>query len=157
MIFEYGLGCRRNWTLSYGVLSSRRLLDTQTLKNHLPGQPNLFVKKFWNVNLKNIVEFCYHNIIPMTLYKNSMAYFNKFIHVYVWNLSILWSGLVPFDKIDAQQFYNCQFWAPSSQSWLRPWTLFWSPTAQRRKRIFILSVSHGVSRKWVTWGHPPHM
>ena len=31
--------------------------------------------------------------IPMTLYKNIMPYFNKEIHIYGCNLSILWSFL----------------------------------------------------------------
>ena len=54
-----------------------------------------------NLNLKLIIEFFHLLIIPMTLFYDIMPYFDEFIHVYVWNMSIL--------DLDAQNFYNCQF------------------------------------------------
>ena len=41
----------------------------------------------------------------MTLYKDIMPYFDKYKHVYGWNLSILWSRL----NLDTLKFYNGQF------------------------------------------------
>ena len=35
-----------------------------------------------HVNLKHIIEFFHLHIIPMTLYKDIMPYFDEFIHVY---------------------------------------------------------------------------
>ena len=57
------------------VLASRLswlLLDTQTLKIHPSGHPNLFMRNF---------SKCHLHIIPMTLDKDIMPYFNKFIHI----------------------------------------------------------------------------
>ena len=42
----------------------------------------------WNFYLKHIIEFFIIRIIPMTLYKDTMPYLDRFIHVYGWNLSI---------------------------------------------------------------------
>ena len=43
-----------------------------------------------NLNLKLIIEFFYLNyIIPMTLFNGIMPYFDKFIHVYGLDMSIL--------------------------------------------------------------------
>ena len=41
-----------------------------------------------NLNLKLIIEF-----FPMTLFNDIIPYFDEFIHVYGWNMSILWSPL----------------------------------------------------------------
>ena len=52
----------------------------------------------------------------MTLFNDIMPYFDEFIHVYGWNMSILWSPL----KIWTPQ--NCttaNFRHPVSKSWLR--------------------------------------
>ena len=35
-----------------------------------------------DVNLKHMIKFFHLHIIPMTLYKGIMSYFDKFIHVY---------------------------------------------------------------------------
>ena len=35
-----------------------------------------------NVNLKHIIELFHYHIIPMTLYKDVMPYFDKYKHVY---------------------------------------------------------------------------
>ena len=64
----------------------------------------------WNVNLKHIIEFSHLLTIPMSMFKNIMPYFDKFILVYGWNLSILWSPLKIWTPL---KFNNCQFWAPS--------------------------------------------
>ena len=42
-----------------------------------------------NPNLKLIIEFSHLLIIPMTLFNGIMPYFDKFIHVYGLNMSIL--------------------------------------------------------------------
>ena len=46
-------------------------LDTETLKKHPSGHPKCFVRN----------EFFHLHIIPMTLYRDIMPYFDKFIHV----------------------------------------------------------------------------
>ena len=46
-----------------------------------------------NLNLKVIIEFSNLLIIPMTLFNDTMPYFDEFIHVYGGNMSILWSPL----------------------------------------------------------------
>ena len=69
-------------------------LDTQTLKKHPSGHPNIFVKNFLKCESQAyIIEFFHLHIIPMTLYKDIMPYFDKFIHVYGWNRSFLWAPL----------------------------------------------------------------
>ena len=78
---------------------------------------------FKNVNLKHIIEFFHLHIIPMTLYKDIMPYFDKFIHVYGWNMSILWS---PSKFWTPQNFAIANFRHPVSKSWLRPCFLFYS-------------------------------
>ena len=79
----------------------------------------LFCEEFsWNDNLRHIIEFFQLHIIPMILYKDIMPYFDKCIHFYGWNLSILWSTL----KIwTAKKFTIASFGHPVSKSWLRPW------------------------------------
>ena len=71
-----------------------------------------------NVNLKHIIEFLHLHIIPMTLYKDIMPYFDTFIHVYGWNLSILWSPLIIWMP---KNYTIANFGHPVSKSWLRPW------------------------------------
>ena len=46
----------------------------------------------------------------------------KFIHVYGWNLSILWS---PFKIWTPKNFTIANFGHPVSKYWLRPWTMLW--------------------------------
>ena len=72
----------------------------------------------WNINLKLIID-CFHlHMIPMNLYKDNMPYFDKFIHVYGWNLSILWST---FKIWMPKNFTIANFRHPVSKFWLRPW------------------------------------
>ena len=72
------------------------------------------------VNLKHIIEFFHHHWIPMTLHKDIMLYFDKYIHVYGWNLSLLWSSLKIWTP---KNFTMANFRHPVSYSWLRPWAL----------------------------------
>ena len=53
----------------------------------------------------------------MTLYKDIMPYLDKFIHVYGWNLSVLWS---PSKIWTPKSFSIANFRHPVSKSWLRP-------------------------------------
>ena len=53
----------------------------------------------------------------MTLYGDIMPYFDKFIHVYGWNVSILWS---PLKIWTPQNLTIANFRHPVSKSWLRP-------------------------------------
>ena len=53
----------------------------------------------------------------MTLYKDIMPYFDKFIHVYGWNMSILWS---PLKFWTPKKFTIAYFRHSVSKSWLRP-------------------------------------
>ena len=43
----------------------------------------------------------------MTFFNDVMTYFDEFIHVYGWNMSIY--IVIPPKSLDAQKFYNCQF------------------------------------------------
>ena len=57
-----------------------------------PQDTHIFCEEFLKkLNLKLIIEFFYFLLIPMTLFNDIMPYFNEFIHVYGWNMSILWS------------------------------------------------------------------
>ena len=68
-----------------------------------------------NPNLKLIIEFFHLLIIPMTLFNDIVPYFDEFIHVYGWNMSILWSHLkIWMPKI----FTTANFRHPVSKSWL---------------------------------------
>ena len=69
-----------------------------------------------NLNLKLIIEFFHLLIIPMTLFNDIMPYFDKFIHVYGWNMSILWSPLKIWTN---KNFTTANFRHPVSKSWLR--------------------------------------
>ena len=55
----------------------------------------------------------------MTLYNDIMPYFDKFIHVYGWNLSVLW---YPSQIWTPKSFSIANFRHPVSKSWLRPWS-----------------------------------
>ena len=69
-----------------------------------------------NLNLKLIIDFFHLLIIPMTLFNGSMPYFDEFIHVYGWNMSILWS---PLKIWTPKNFTTAKFRHPVSKSWLR--------------------------------------
>ena len=69
-----------------------------------------------NLNLKLIIEFFHLLIIPMTLINDITPYFDEFIHVYGWNMSILWS---PFKIWTPKIFTTANFRHPVSKSWLR--------------------------------------
>ena len=69
-----------------------------------------------NLNLKLIIEFFHLLIIPMTLFNDIMPYFDEFIHVYGWNMSILWS---PLKIWTPQNFTTANFRHPVSKCWLR--------------------------------------
>ena len=69
-----------------------------------------------NLNLKLIIEFFHLCIIPMTLINDIMPYFDEFIHVYGWNMSILWS---PLQIWTPKNFTTANFRHPVSKSWLR--------------------------------------
>ena len=72
-----------------------------------------------NPNFKLIIEFFHLLIIPMTLFNDIMPYFDEFIHVYGWNMSILWS---PFKIWTPKNFTIANFRHPVSKSWLRHWS-----------------------------------
>ena len=76
---------------------------------------------FWcgiskNLNLKLMIEFFHLLIIPMTLFNDIMPFFDDFIHVYGWNMSILWS---PLKIWTPKYFTTANFRYPVSKSWLR--------------------------------------
>ena len=71
-----------------------------------------------NPNLKLIIEFFHLLIIPMTLFNDIMPYFDEFIHVYGWNMSILWS---PLKIWTPKNFTTANFRHPVAKSWLRHW------------------------------------
>ena len=78
---------------------------------------------FWggiskNLNLKFIIEFFHLLIIPMTLFNDIMPNFDEFIHVYGWNMSILWSPLKIWTPKNVK---TANFRHPVSKSWLRHW------------------------------------
>ena len=69
-----------------------------------------------NLNLKLLIEFFHLFIIPITLFNDIMPYFDEFIHVYGWNMSILWS---PLKIWTPKNFTTANFRHPVSKSWLR--------------------------------------
>ena len=69
-----------------------------------------------NLNLKLIIESFHLLIIPMTLFNDVMPYFDEFVHVYGWNISILWS---PLKIWTPKNFTIANFRHPISKSWLR--------------------------------------
>ena len=69
-----------------------------------------------NPNLNLIIEFFHLLIIPMTFFNDIMPYFDEFIHVYGWNMSILWS---PLKIWTPKNFTTSNFRHPVSKSWLR--------------------------------------
>ena len=99
------------------VLASRAsgcLLDTQTLKKHPSGHPKRFVRKFLKCQSQAYNWICSS---PYNSHEIVMPYFNKSIHVYGWNLSILRSLL----KIWMPQSLTiANFGHAVSKFWLRP-------------------------------------
>ena len=67
-------------------------------------------------NLNLIIEFSHLLIIPMTLFNDIMPYCDEFIHVYGWNMSILW---YPLKIWTPKNFTTVNFRHPVSKSWLR--------------------------------------
>ena len=70
-----------------------------------------------NVNLKHIIDFFHLHIIHITLYKDIMPCFVELVHVYGWNLSILWFLLKIWTP---KTFTIANFRHQVSKSWLRP-------------------------------------
>ena len=93
------------------------ILDTQTLKKHPSGHPFFFSEEF----LKHIIEFFHLHIFPMPSYKDTMPYFDKFIHVYGLNMNVLWSSLKIWTP---KNFTLANFSHPISKSWLRPYSVY---------------------------------
>ena len=85
-----------------------------------------------------LIFFPLGNINRMTLYKDTMLYFNKLIHVYGCNLSILWSPLKNPKNLQlpifGTQFLNSSHAPGSNQKW------FWAHW-----------VGMGSNRKWSRW------
>ena len=78
----------------------------------------------------------------MTLFNDIMPYFAEFIHVYDWNMSILWS---PLKIWTPQNFTTANFRHPLSKSWLKHCLGLWV------RRCFLLdtpvsSTSYNCSR-----------
>ena len=79
--------------------------------------PIFFVRNFLKCQFKSYNQLCFpFNTILMTLYKDTLPYFNQYIHVYNWNLSILWSTL---KKWISQNFTIANFGHPVPKYWLR--------------------------------------
>ena len=78
--------CSDILVLQIMVLASRAsgcLFGHPKLLKSSPQDTHNFCEDFSkNANLKHIIEFFHLHIIPMTLYKDIMPYFDKFIHVY---------------------------------------------------------------------------
>ena len=98
------------------------------------GYPNSQRSPYWTPKrceefLKICEEFCkmsiwstylnnFHlNIIPITLYKDIMPYFDELILIYSRNMSILW---FPLKIWTPKMFTIANFEHPCSKSWLRP-------------------------------------
>ena len=71
-----------------------------------------------NLKIKLIIKNFHLFIIPMTLIYDIMPNFDKFIHVYGWNMIILWS---PLKNWTPKNFTKANFRHPVSKSWLRHW------------------------------------
>ena len=52
----------------------------QTIKKHPSGQPKDFVRNY--INLKHIIDLFHLHIIQMTLFKDIMPNFDRYVHVY---------------------------------------------------------------------------
>ena len=77
----------------HGLIQQGVWVPFWTLKR-TPQETQIFLCEISkNLNLKLIIEFFHLSIIPMTLINDIMPYFDKFIHVYGWNMSILWYPL----------------------------------------------------------------
>ena len=70
-----------------------------------------------NVNLKHIIEFLSIPYDSHDIVQGYHALFDKFTHVYGWNLSILWS---PLKFWTAKTFTIGIYGHPVFKSWLRP-------------------------------------
>ena len=93
-----------------------------------------------NLNLKLMIEIFHLLIIPMTLIIDIMPYFDEFLHVYGWNISISWS---PLKIWTPKNFTTANFRHPVSKSWLRHWL-----GATRKAPFHKWKVCDGVVRVW---------
>ena len=91
--------CERFSAISRHSLSQQgvgRHSDTQTLKDHPSGHTKMFVLNFLKSQFQAYNCFIHFNLsmIHITLYRDIMQHFIiKKIHVYGYNLSILWFPL----------------------------------------------------------------
>ena len=95
-----------------------------------------------NLNLKLIIEFFHLLIIPMTLFNDIMPYFDEFIHVYVWNMRILWS---PLKIWTPKNLTTGNFRHPVSKSWLRRCREIYTGT---QKVVVVQCAAHARRRKY---------
>ena len=93
LLFLFGLSiiasaCKASWCY----------FDTQIPQNHLLGHPNFrgssLVKCYFQTY--DWIHFEHLNIYKTAIFMDIMPYFNKWMHVYGYNISILWS---PIKKI----------------------------------------------------------
>ena len=113
-----------NWSLGHGLSQQGVWVPFWTPKplKRTPQDTQIFlcgISKYPNPKL--IIEFFHLLIIPMTLFNDIMPYFDEFIHVYGWNMSILWS---PLKIWTPKNFTTANFKHPVSESWLRHWLGF---------------------------------
>ena len=85
----------------------------------------------------------------MTLYKDIMPYFDKFIRLLLKSVYIV----IPLKNLDTQKCFKCQFWAPIrlfSKTWLRPCIrLHFSSIILQGHPTVALSYRHGTKEaKW---------
>ena len=86
------------------------------LKRNPQNTQNILCGISKNLNLKLIITFFHLLIIPLTLFNDVIPYFDKFIHVCGWNMSILW---YPLKIWTPKNFTTANFRHPVSKSWLR--------------------------------------
>ena len=89
------------------------------------------------------LNFLHLHIIPMTLYKDIMPHFHKFIHVYGLKLEYTVALLI---KYDAQKFYIPQFLAPNLK--ILTMTLYGRKGAKLNINYYLLSII-------ITYYHAP--
>ena len=140
-------------SVPYKVVASRasgRLLDTQTPQKAPCRTPKFFVWNFLECQSLAYNWIFHLHIIPTTLYKDIVTYFDKFILVYGWNLKYI---VVPHKNVDTQKIYNCQSWAlgnPVSKSWLRPWSnMMTTKSFPLYLYIFKLYLSQNSVQYWI--------
>ena len=81
-----------------------------------PQDTQFFCEAFLKMSISSMKFDLFHlHVIPMTFYKEIMPYFDKFIHVYGWNLTILW---YPLKNWTPKNLTIANFRHPVSKSWL---------------------------------------